>query len=44
MPGVDYSVFVAEIDEGHVVNVAFTGLIDRTMLTGLQNILRFFWS
>ena len=29
MPGVDYSVFVAEIDEGHVVNVAFTGLIDK---------------
>ena len=29
MPGVDYSVFVAEEDEGAVVNVAFTGFADR---------------
>jgi hypothetical protein len=28
-PGVDYSVFVSEMDDGHVVTVAFTGLIDK---------------
>ena len=27
-PGVDYSVFVAEEDEGAVVNVAFTGFAE----------------
>jgi len=30
VPGVEYSVFVAEVGkEGHVVNVAFTGLVDQ---------------
>ena len=28
VPGVDYSVFVGERDDGHVVSVAFTGMID----------------
>ena len=30
VPGVEYSVFVADTGvEGHVVNVAFTGLVDQ---------------
>ena len=28
VPGVDYSIFVGEVEAGHVVNVAFTGMVD----------------
>tara|TARA_R110002020_G_C15988125_1_gene749099 strand:+ start:465 stop:689 length:225 start_codon:yes stop_codon:yes gene_type:complete len=28
VPGVDYSVFVGEREGGHVVSVAFTGMVD----------------
>ena len=28
VPGVDYSVFVGERDSGHIVSVAFTGMVD----------------